>query len=280
MSYPGGKSASGVYQTLINLMPRHNIYIEPFLGGAAIMQRKRPARWSIGIDADGRVLTPLPGIPNLHLVQADAVIWLYNIAKNVQTITGLSGVGHDRLMSRDTLIYLDPPYLMDTRSSKRAIYKYEMSDAHHERLLRVITGLQCMVMISGYPSEMYDSALYGWRRITYRAMTRSGEMATEVVWCNFAAPAELHDYRYLGGTYRERERIKRKVNRWKSKVRNLDPLERAAILEALDATTPPPPAILQSRERYADLASPDLAMPAIAATADTGAYADTGHLHF
>jgi hypothetical protein len=32
MSYPGGKSGSGVYQTLINLMPPHDIYIEPFLG--------------------------------------------------------------------------------------------------------------------------------------------------------------------------------------------------------------------------------------------------------
>jgi hypothetical protein len=52
MSYPGGKNGSGVYQTLINLMPPHDVYIEPFLGGAAIMRLKRPARLNIGIDLD------------------------------------------------------------------------------------------------------------------------------------------------------------------------------------------------------------------------------------
>jgi DNA adenine methylase len=33
MGYPGGKSGAGVYQTIINLMPPHTVYIEPFLGG-------------------------------------------------------------------------------------------------------------------------------------------------------------------------------------------------------------------------------------------------------
>ena len=37
VTYPGGKSGSGVYQQLINLMPPHKIYIEAFLGGGAIM---------------------------------------------------------------------------------------------------------------------------------------------------------------------------------------------------------------------------------------------------
>ena len=32
-AYPGGKSGSGVYQKLINLMPPHDVHIEPFLGG-------------------------------------------------------------------------------------------------------------------------------------------------------------------------------------------------------------------------------------------------------
>jgi DNA adenine methylase len=52
MSYPGGKSGAGVYQTIINHMPPHRVYIEPFLGGAAIMRNKRPASLNIGIDRD------------------------------------------------------------------------------------------------------------------------------------------------------------------------------------------------------------------------------------
>jgi hypothetical protein len=31
MSYPGGKGGSGVYQTIINQQPPHEVYIEPFL---------------------------------------------------------------------------------------------------------------------------------------------------------------------------------------------------------------------------------------------------------
>ena len=42
MTYPGGKRGAGVYQTIINLMPPHDVYIEPFWGGGAIKRQKRP----------------------------------------------------------------------------------------------------------------------------------------------------------------------------------------------------------------------------------------------
>ena len=38
MAYPGGKNGAGVYQTLINLIPPHDTYIETYLGGGAIMR--------------------------------------------------------------------------------------------------------------------------------------------------------------------------------------------------------------------------------------------------
>jgi DNA adenine methylase len=55
-TYPGGKSGSGVYQRIINLMPPHEVYIEAFLGGGAILKRKRLARLNIGIDLDCDVI--------------------------------------------------------------------------------------------------------------------------------------------------------------------------------------------------------------------------------
>jgi hypothetical protein len=54
--YPGGKGGAGVYQTIINQMPWHETYLEPFLGGGAIMALKRPARWNIGIDLDAEAV--------------------------------------------------------------------------------------------------------------------------------------------------------------------------------------------------------------------------------
>ena len=50
MNYPGGKG--GVYQKLINLMPPHEVYIETYLGGGAVIRNKKPAKRNIGIEID------------------------------------------------------------------------------------------------------------------------------------------------------------------------------------------------------------------------------------
>jgi|GEM_PF-3694982 len=52
MEYPGGKNAPGVYHRIINLMPPHETYIEPFAGSFAIGRLKRPASLNIAIDLD------------------------------------------------------------------------------------------------------------------------------------------------------------------------------------------------------------------------------------
>lgn len=45
-----------MYHRLINLMPPHPVYCEPFLGGGAVMRLKRPAAYNIGVDLDGAVI--------------------------------------------------------------------------------------------------------------------------------------------------------------------------------------------------------------------------------
>ena len=37
-SYPGGKGSSGTYQNIINQIPEHDVYIEPFLGAGEFYQ--------------------------------------------------------------------------------------------------------------------------------------------------------------------------------------------------------------------------------------------------
>jgi len=39
--------------------PPHEVYIEPFLGGGAIMRQKRPALLNIGLDLDARGYRPI-----------------------------------------------------------------------------------------------------------------------------------------------------------------------------------------------------------------------------
>lgn len=232
MTYPGGKNGSGVYQKIISMMPPHQVYIEAFLGSGAVLRNKLPAAVAnIGIDLDTGALELCGTLlerdgmqsANYQLVWGDVLRYLGNWAANPR-------------IGRDTLVYLDPPYLMSTRSSQREIYEYEMTEERHVELLRIIRELPCMVMISGYWSELYARALSpmaGWRAVSFSAQTRGGRGATEWVWCNFPEPFELHDYRYLGKDYRERERIKRKQGRWLGKLRKMTDVERFAMLSVI-----------------------------------------------
>lgn len=89
-------------------------------------------------------------------------------------------------------------------------------------------------MISGYWSELYAQTLKDWRTLSFPGVTRGGP-AREYLWTNFPEPVELHDYRYLGAGFRERERIKRKKQRWAEKLRKMPLLERLALLAAVNA---------------------------------------------
>lgn len=240
MRYPGGKAGSGVYQRIINQMPPHDVYIEPFLGGGAVMRLKRPASLNIGIDIDpavvamaagiagssevvpagARLVVPGDGRPRYCFEREDAVQWLGILRWWTALLPGC-------------LVYCDPPYPMATRSSQRRMYRYELGEPGHIALLDVVTRLPCMVMVSGYESVLYRERLSSWRVVRYRTMTRGGRMATERLWCNFPEPTALHDYRYLGRDFRERGRITRKRARWLARLSKLPVLERAALVRAL-----------------------------------------------
>lgn len=231
MSYPGGKAGAGVFQTLINLMPPHDCYVEAFLGGAAVMRQKRPARVNIGIDSDSTALEmarrqflPAPRARSadgtrFEFIQGDALEFLRN---------------HPPLPP-STLIYCDPPYLRSTRATTKALYNHEMTDAQHVELLRVLKKQACRVMISGYSSTLYAKELKGWNATAFQAATR-GRPAAEWVWFNYDKPVELHDYRFLGGNFRERANIKRQTARWTARLEKMAPLKRQALLAAIAAT--------------------------------------------
>jgi hypothetical protein len=224
MRYPGGKSGSGVCQTIINQMPPHQVYIEPFLGGGSVLFAKAPALVSVGVDADPQVVESararLAG-------RGDA-------SSRFDLVVG-DGISYLRIWRwwRGALVYCDPPYLMSTRSSQHRVYRCELELPGHIALLDVLVRLPCMVMVSGYESELYCRRLSTWRVVRYRTMTRGGRMVEECLWCNFPEPVELHDYRFLGRDFRERERIRRKRARWVAMLSVMPVLERAAVIESV-----------------------------------------------
>jgi hypothetical protein len=140
------------------------------------------------------------------------------------------------LLEPDTLVYCDPPYLMEVRT--RPVYGVEMSDMQgHSLLLTLLESLPCMVMISHYPCPLYDDRLGSWRQVTYRCMTRGGPR-TERCYLNFPDPPSLHDARFTGAGFRERERIKRKSSRWKARFAAMPAGERQLIASALAMVDP------------------------------------------
>lgn len=58
----------------------------------------------------------------------------------------------------DRLLYLDPPYLSDTRTSKK-VYDLEFDDKQHEKLLTTLLKTDARWLISGYESDMYNDML-------------------------------------------------------------------------------------------------------------------------
>lgn len=96
-----------------------------------------------------------------------------------------------------TLHYVDPPYVHDTRYSGAKtgrIYRYEMNDKDHLDLLSNLLELEGMVMLSGYPSDLYADVLKDWKRVDTKARissSRGTDTRIECLWINPAA--QQHD---------------------------------------------------------------------------------------
>ena len=214
-SYFGSKATSGLCQPIIAMMPPHDTYIETHLGGGAVMQRKLPALRNIAIDLD-----PKP----LKAFECD-----YPVEK-------IHGCAHQFLSTYAyrgrELVYCDPPYLHHTRSSNRR-YRFDYDERDHVELLEILKGLPCSVMLSGYPSDVYDELLADWGTLELQVMNQGG-VRTEKLWFNFT-PDRVHWCRYAGKNFTDRQRIKRKAENWGRRYQALPRAERLAVLSSIMA---------------------------------------------
>lgn len=176
MAFPGGKAGAGTYQTIINQIPPHAVYIEPFLGAGAILRHKRPAARSCAVEIDGSVLdawigggdvgdaVSCAGIPNLELYHCDGIEWLrhffgfYRAAVAAGACDGppldpatppaasrahatsaeVACNGAARAThNRATFVYCDPPYPLASRRSGR-LYDHELTDEDHANLVATL----------------------------------------------------------------------------------------------------------------------------------------------
>lgn len=254
LNYPGAKW--GMAKMIVNLMPKHRSYLEPFFGSGAVLFNKPPSAIETVNDIDGdvvnffRVLREQPD----ELAEALALTpYARDVFDDAHENRGSSNfdrayrfavrskMGHGFKTHRKTgfkidvysrersyctkcwnrlpedimeaaerlkavqienrpaleviqkfnhdnvLIYADPPYLMSTRNCRQ--YQSEMDEQDHVQLLDALKQHKGAVILSGYPSEMYDRELVGWNRITRKSYNQAHAQRTEVLWCNFEVPS-------------------------------------------------------------------------------------------
>jgi len=215
MGYFGSKATSGLCQAIIAMMPPHDTYIESHLGGGAIMRRKPPALKNIGIDIDPRALADFECNYPVQLINGNAHRFLSDF-----DYQGLE------------LIYSDPPYLLRTRTSGRR-YRFDYDEEDHIELVELLKRLPCHVMLSGYPSALYDELLDGWRSLELQVMNQDG-VRTEKIWFNFTVD-RIHWASYAGKNFTDRQRVKRKAAGWGRRYQSLPRAERLAVLAAMMA---------------------------------------------
>lgn len=90
----------------------------------------------------------------------------------------------------NTLLYLDPPYMPETRYCK--MYRTEMTEKKHKKMLGLCRESKCKIVISGRPTKLYEYFLHDWqvdiRKINNNMSNKKGSARVkqaECVWTNF-----------------------------------------------------------------------------------------------
>jgi len=128
--------------------------------------------------------------------------WLSNIEENLPSaIDRLKTVQIENLDykqvihkydNKDTLFYLDPPYIHETRKSKQ-VYDYEMSNEQHKELVEILLKIKGKAILSGYDHKIYNELINnGWKKVFLgefdkKSMNHNAETVKgkEFVWINY-----------------------------------------------------------------------------------------------
>jgi len=84
----------------------------------------------------------------------------------------------------NVLMYLDPPYLLETRNNKK-VYKHEFEYEEHEELLKLLVSSKAKIIISGYENELYTKYLSGWQKEQTTSKDQAGNIKNECIWMNY-----------------------------------------------------------------------------------------------
>lgn len=82
--------------------------------------------------------------------------------------------------NEDTLFYMDPPYVLETRTGKN--YRHEMTDQDHIDLANLVKQLKGKVVISGYQCDLYHDIYRGFMKFEKNDRTMTNSVVKECIW--------------------------------------------------------------------------------------------------
>ncbi len=156
-----------------------------------LAQKATPGRWAWCLRTSRRGMA---GSVSRWISRIEG-LWL--VAQRLRTVQ----IEHDdafqvirRYDSPETLFYVDPPYLHESRTDPHA-YGYEMSEEDHIRLARLLHELQGKVALSGYRTPLMDELYGDWWRVDapMRTIHSSKAKRQESLWMNYP-PEEIEDH--------------------------------------------------------------------------------------
>lgn len=77
----------------------------------------------------------------------------------------------------NTLMYIDPPYVHDTRTGGR--YKYEIDDDYHRKIVEFALKCKSYCVISAYKHDIYEDKLF---RYDMKVVTNNPDHTHKVKW--------------------------------------------------------------------------------------------------
>jgi DNA adenine methylase len=255
LKYPGSKWR--LADKIINLIPDHHTYVEPYLGSGAVFFKKQPSNIEMINDLDNDVVNLFNCIQKDSEKLARLVMttpfsreqydrqfeipegaicvsafekaagflvkcwqghgfrtngykvgwkndvqgrermyamwnwyrlpdWVIEIAERLRCVQIENRPALEviqRFNYSKVFMYIDPPYILGTRTAKQ--YKYEMTDLDHEELLQTLLQSKAQIMISGYESDMYNQYLKDWNKVSFNTNAEYGLKRIETVWMNY-----------------------------------------------------------------------------------------------
>lgn len=258
LRYHGGKWRLAPW--ILEHMPPHKIYVEPFGGAASVLLQKKRVQTEVYNDLDEQVVSLFRVLQDSVLSEKLATTLRYTLFSRAEfdlsyeptdcpveqarrlIVRSFFGYGSKSCMSAtqngfrclrtgdnspavdwsrypdalaaiierfhgvvveqapaldvlrrfdrpETLFYVDPPYVHGCRTLHQGTYRHELSDDDHRELATALHSVRGMVILSGYPSELYRELYGDWTQIQRTAYADKASKRTEVLWFNPTASA-------------------------------------------------------------------------------------------